>query len=300
MQDVYKTIKVVADTTASVLILGESGTGKELVARAFHKKSSRHGQPFIAINCSAFPEQILENELFGHEQGAFTGATREKPGCFELAHQGTLFFDEIGDMTLATQVKILRVLEEQKFRRLGGKKEITVDVRVIAATNQDLSAAIKTKQFRQDLYFRLNVVEIYLPPLRERLADLPLLTKAFLQHFCHKNNKSPRHFSPQALDFLYRYDWPGNVRELRNVVERAVILSPTAEIGISALPPRLAGKENAFENTWTAGLSMAEMEKRLISQTLHKTGQNKTKAAKILGIGLKTLHNKLNKYGLRS
>jgi len=297
MLEIYKLIDAVADSTANVIITGESGTGKELVAKAIHKKSSRSKQPFIAVNCSAFPEQILENELFGHEKGAFTGALNEKPGCFEMADRGTLFLDEIGEMSIETQAKILRALEERRFRRLGGKKEIEVDVRVVAATNRNLKQALEEKLLREDLYYRLAVVEIELPPLRDRVEDIPLLINAFLNFFNEKNNKDIKGLTPHCRDILMKYPWHGNVRELRNVIERAVILGNTNKIEVNVLPDRILTYK--FEKPAfmvPLGTTAEDAEKQLIFRTLEMENNNKTRAAKTLGISLKTLHNKLGKY----
>ncbi len=297
IQKVYKLIDAVADSTANVIITGESGTGKELVAQAIHQKSSRCHEPFIAVNCSAFPEQILENELFGHEKGAFTGALNEKPGCFEMAHRGTLFLDEIGEMSQETQAKILRALEERRFRRLGGKKEIEVDVRVVAATNRNLKQALEEKLLREDLYYRLAVVEIDIPPLRERVEDIPLLISEFLNYFNHKNQKNIIGLAATCRDILMKYPWPGNVRELKNVIERAVILTTSDKIDMNVLPERILTYK--FEKPAIMiplGMTVEEAEKQLIFRTLEMEKNNKTKAAKTLGISLKTLHNKLGKF----
>ncbi|MCK5075393.1 MAG: sigma-54-dependent Fis family transcriptional regulator, partial [Calditrichia bacterium] len=223
MLEIYRLIDAVADSTANVIITGESGTGKELVARAIHNKSGRRKGSFIGVNCASFPKDILENELFGHEKGAFTGALDEKHGCFELANNGTLFLDEIGEMAIETQPKILRALEERKFRRLGGKKEINVDVRIVAATNRDLKQAITQNLIREDLYYRLCVVEVELPPLRERISDIPLLFYEFINLYNKTNNKNIIGITTQCEEVLMRYQWPGNVRELKNVIERAVV-----------------------------------------------------------------------------
>ncbi len=299
MQAVYKLIDAVADSTANVIITGESGTGKELVARAIHKKSSRANGPFVAMNCSAFPVEILENELFGHEQGAFTGALKEKPGCFELAHKGTLFLDEVCEMPLETQAKLLRALEERRFRRLGGKDEIEVDVRVISASNKNLEQALLDKTLREDIYYRLCVVEIDLPPLRERRGDIPLLTNEFVKYFSKKNLKNVLDFSPQALEALNRYHWPGNVRELKNTVERAVVLAPGPTIQLRDLPKRLFNSNGSLPTLdlqIPIGTSLRAVEKELILKTLDHLNNNKTRTAQTLGISLKTLHNKLNLY----
>lgn len=301
MIDIYKLIDAVANTTANVIITGESGTGKELVARAIHKKSGRSQGPFIAVNCSAFPKEILENELFGHEQGAFTGALKEKAGCFELADKGTLFLDELCDMPLETQAKILRALEERKFRRLGGKEEIEVDVRVVAATNKKLEQALEEKTLREDLYYRLCVVEIELPPLRERSGDIPLLMNQFLKMFSEKNHKLVSEFSPQAADMLNRYRWPGNVRELKNVIERAVVLCKGSTIQLEDLPKRIIeSNSTTVDVRIPLGTKLEDSERELILKTLKSVNNNKTRAAQILGISLKTLHNKINYYKARN
>lgn len=299
MRQVYQLIETVAGTAASVFITGESGTGKELVARAIHQKSGRADHPFIAINCSAFPRDILENELFGHEKGAFTGALNEKAGCFEMADAGTLFLDEIGELAVDTQSKLLRVLEEKRFRRLGGTKEISVDVRVIAATNRNIEKALEQGQLREDLYYRLKVVEIELPPLRERMSDLEPLIAEFLRKSNQQNNKNLKGFSPECLKVLRNYDWPGNVRELRNVIERAVILCPGETIQTEYLPSEVfqpKGKASTQTMTVHLGQKLDEIEREIILKTLQLSKNNKTKAAKRLGISLKTMHNKLNKY----
>lgn len=297
MIEIYKLIDAVADTTANVVITGESGTGKELVACAIHKKSERCEGPFVAVNCSAFPKEILENELFGHEEGAFTGALKEKPGCFELADTGTLFLDEVCEMPMETQAKILRAIEERRFRRLGGKDEIEVDVRVISASNQKLEQAVEEKVLREDIYYRLSVVEIELPPLRERNGDVPLLIHDFLKMFSERNRKKVRQFSPEAMDVLNSYTWPGNVRELKNTIERAVVLCRGETVRVKELPQRIVhsdGEKVAVQIPVGTKLDMAEQ--KLICKTLQFVNNNKTRAAKILGISLKTLHNKLNQY----
>lgn len=301
MKEIYQLIDAVADSTANVIITGESGTGKELVARAIHNKSSRVKKPFVAVNCAAFPREILENELFGHESGAFTGALKEKQGYFELADGGTLFLDEIGEMPMEIQAKILRVLEERSFRRLGGKKEISVDVRIIAATNRDLAQALEEKTLREDLYYRLCVVEIELPALRHRLGDIELLAMEFMKTFSEKNKKKIQTISPACMSRLTRYSWPGNVRELKNVMERAVILCRSEAIEPGDLPRRITNNEsNKPEIHLQLGTPLAEIEKDVILKTLDQMDNNKTHAAKILGISLKTLHNKLNQYKFKS
>jgi len=297
IHEVYHLIEAVADTSANVLITGESGTGKELVARAIHKKSSRAKGPFIAINCSAFPREILENELFGHEKGAFTGALKEKPGCFEMADGGTLFLDEIGEMPADTQIKLLRVLEVMSFRRLGGTKEIKVDARVVAATNREIQKAIQDGLLREDIYFRLSVMEIELPSLRERMSDLLPLINEFLKIFNERNNKEVKGFSPECLEVLRKYHWPGNIRELKNLVERTVILCEGDTIELKHFPKHIfAAAQKESGASIELGRELHEIEKDVIFKTLKMTHNNKTKAAQILGISLKTMHNKLNKY----
>jgi DNA-binding NtrC family response regulator len=296
MRAVYKLIEAVANTDTSVLITGESGTGKELVARAIHQRGARAKGPFVAINCSALPSEILENELFGHEKGAFTGALAQKPGCFELADGGTLFFDEIGEMPFELQAKLLRVLEERKFRRLGGRAEIAVDVRVVSATNRNIRQAVKEKRVREDLFYRLAVMEIELPPLRERVGDLSLLAENFLQHFAEKAGRKITGFTRQAMAYLARHAWPGNVRELRNVIERAVVLCNGRSITPAELPKHLLDGSDSTEIGIPVGTTMEEAERRLIFKTLEANANNKTRAAEVLGISLKTLHNKLNHY----
>jgi len=297
MRRVYRTIEQAAPTTASVLIWGESGTGKELVAQTVHQLSPRAIAPFVPINCAAIPETLLESEIFGHEKGAFTGATDRRQGCFELADRGTLFLDEIAEMTPATQVKLLRVLQERTFRRLGGRQEQTVDVRIIAATNMDPQDAVAKGKLREDLFYRLNVFNIPLPPLRERREDLPLLVQSFLGDFNTRNGKSVAAVNQEAMRVLEQYHWPGNVRELRNVIERATILTEGQFIEPRHLPSALVelGKTVPVVLALTPGVTVEEAEARLIQLTLEHTRDNKTRAAEILGISLKTLHNKLNK-----
>jgi DNA-binding NtrC family response regulator len=297
MRKVYQTVEQAAPTAASVLIWGESGTGKELVAKTIHQLSPRAHGPFVPINCAAIPETLLESEIFGHEKGAFTGAVDRREGCFELADRGTLFLDEIAEMTPATQVKLLRVLQERSFRRVGGRAEQTVDVRVLAATNVVPMEAVRNGKLREDLYYRLNVFAIELPPLRQRKEDLPLLIQSFLTEFNARNNRKVAAVDPEAMRVLEQYGWPGNVRELRNVIERAVILAQGEFIEVKHLPPLVAGSPGAAKATLslTPGTTVEEAENRLILMTLEHTHDNKTRAAEILGISLKTLHNKLNK-----
>ena len=298
MRALYQVLEQAAPTPASMLILGESGTGKELVAQTIHQLSPRASHPFVALNCAAIPDTLLESEIFGHEKGAFTGATDRRAGCFELADRGTLFLDEIAEMTPPTQVKLLRVLQERKFRRLGGRTEQDVDVRVIAATNIDPAGAIRDGRLREDLYYRLNVFTIALPPLRERKDDLGLLIHAFIEEFNARDNRNVKAVTPAAIRMLEQYDWPGNVRELRNVIERATILARGDLIEPGHLPaltaiPTVATPANGV--TITPGMTVDEAEQKLILATLDSAGGNKTRAAEMLGISLKTLHNKLNR-----
>jgi DNA-binding NtrC family response regulator len=301
MRKIYQVIEQAAPTSASVLITGESGTGKELVAQTVHQLSPRAAYPYVGINCAAIPETLLESEIFGHEKGAFTGAVDRRQGCFELADRGTLFLDEIAEMVPATQVKLLRVLQERKFRRIGGRNEQVVDVRIIAATNADPVDAVKSGRLREDLFYRLNVFAIQLPPLRERREDLGLLIQAFLTEFNTRNNKSVAAVNPEAMRILEGYHWPGNVRELRNVMERATILAQGEFIEPRHLPGLLvqAGQATDRAVSLSPGTTVEEAERRLIVMTLEHTKGNKTRAAEILGISLKTLHNKLNRLKLR-
>ena len=302
MVELLEEARLVAASDASVLIHGESGSGKELLARAIHRASARAAKPFVAINCGAIPEALLESELFGHEKGAFTGATSRHSGLFQAAEGGTLFLDEIGDMPLPLQVKLLRVLQERRFRRLGGRNEQDVDVRVIAATNVDPAAAVKSGKLREDLYYRLNVFTIALPPLRDRKEDLPLLVQTFVEEFNQRDQKAVKAVDPEAMRRLEAYHWPGNVRELRNVIERAVILAKGDFIETKHLPPLSSERRPAAapaapgsEVMLTPGMTVDEAEQKLILATLDAASGNKTRAAEMLGISLKTLHNKLNR-----
>jgi two-component system, NtrC family, response regulator HydG len=300
MQEMFATLAMVAPTDATVLITGESGTGKELVANALHQNSPRRDAPFITLNCAALNENLLESELFGHEAGAFTGASGRRRGRFERAHGGTLLLDEIGDMSLPIQSKILRVLQEGEFERLGGTETIKVDVRLLAATHKDLQAMIDAGTFRQDLYFRLSVVPVHLPPLRQRSLDIPELAGVFLQRYARKNQKDIKGFHPEVINLLIHYDWPGNIRELENTIERAVILCLGEQISPHDLPSRLLSKEihelgsDQAETTFT----LRDMEREMIRSTLEKTGHNKSRTAKILGVARQTLLNKIKEYGL--
>ena len=301
MQQVYRVIEQAGPTNASVLVTGESGTGKELVAQAIHNASSRKNAPFVAVNCAAIPDALMESELFGHERGAFTGALTRRQGCFELADRGTLFLDEIAEMTPAMQAKLLRALQERRFRLVGGTDEKSVDIRVIAATNVDTKKAIADGKLREDLFYRLNVIGIHLPPLRERADDIPLLVDAFIREFASANQKPVVGTDTAAMDRLMRYRWPGNVRELRNVIERGVIiargtlLTPADLPGLADVP---AAAPPLPPGALAAGMTVDEMERKLIDVTLSHTGGNKTKAAALLGISVKTLHNKLKAAGL--
>ncbi|RJP93891.1 MAG: sigma-54-dependent Fis family transcriptional regulator [Desulfobacteraceae bacterium] len=299
MQKMFETLSMVAPTEATVLILGESGTGKELVANAIHQNSPRKTNPFIKINCAALPETLLESELFGHERGAFTGAVARQKGRFRQAHTGSIFLDEIGEMTPATQVKILRVLQEKEFEPLGGSQTVQVDVRIIAATNRVLEQEIEKGKFREDLYYRLNVVSIEIPPLRERRDDILLLADHFLKKYAEKNKKMIKGFTPRTLDLFLRHDWPGNVRELENAVERSVILSRNEMISPEYLPATLKALDSESfpgEAGITDSKSIKDVEQQLILRTLHETGGNRTRTSEILGISRRTLQLKLKKY----
>ena len=299
MQEVMRLIGMVAPSSASVLITGESGTGKELAARTLHELSPRQAKPFVAVNCAAIPESLMESEIFGHEKGAFTGAVERRIGCFELADGGTLLLDEIGEMPPATQAKLLRVLEDSKVRRLGSKSEISVDVRVLAATNKVPEEAVAQGLLRRDLYFRLNVVHVHMPPLREHLDDLPDLVAALLEGLNRKHGRSVKGLSPDALEALHRHTWPGNVRELRNALERALVTCSGEILGKEILGldfGRTVEPGSSDGLRLQPGMSVAEAERRLIHETLTFTENNKTRAAELLGISLKTLHNKLKEY----
>ncbi|MBM2824898.1 MAG: two component, sigma54 specific, transcriptional regulator, Fis family [Dehalococcoidales bacterium] len=291
MQRIIEIIKVVAKSSATVLITGDSGTGKELVARAIHTQSYRKDKPFVAVSCAALPESLLESELFGHEKGAFTGAYTQKKGKFEISNRGSLFLDEIGEMSANIQVHLLRVLEEKEFTRVGGNEPIKVDVRVISATNKDMKKAIAGGQFREDLYYRLNVVTVELPPLRERKEDIPLLAQYFLKKFAAENKKEITGFSPEATQFLLQYEWPGNVRELENAIERAVILARNSSIQGTDLP-----QENLLlAPSVLLARTLSEVERKHITNIINEAGGNYSQAAKILGISRATLYNKLRK-----
>lgn len=303
MQEVFALVRKVAVTDSSVIIYGESGTGKELIAQAIHANSPRGNKSFVKLNCVAIPEGLLESELFGHEKGAFTGAVTQKIGKFELANEGTIFLDEIGDMTLATQSKILRVLQEREFERVGGTKTIKVDVRIIAATNKDLKKAVEDKQFREDLYFRLNVVPIQLPPLRERKEDIPPLVEHFLKEASLKVKKEIKGISKDALEVLMEYNWPGNVRELENCIERAAVITEGEFIAKESLPLYLTGPEEARPISPEAGISLDEslaaMEKKLILEALSQAGGIQVKASRLLGITERSLWHRIKKFDIK-
>jgi DNA-binding NtrC family response regulator len=303
MQEVFRLIEMVSPSTASVLITGESGTGKEIVARTIHSLSNRKAKPFVAINCAAIPETLIESEIFGHEKGAFTGALERRTGCFELAEGGTLLLDEIGEMPIGTQAKLLRVLEDRKLRRLGSKAETSVDVRVLAATNKPPEEAVALGQLRNDLYYRLNVFNIHLPPLREHREDVHDLVQALLADMNEKHNRTVAGITEPVMNSFLAYAWPGNVRELRNTLERAVIVCDGALVEPKHLPPGFgqavprAPVQEANAVRLGVGTTVGEAERLLILKTLEATHNNKTRAAEILGISLKTLHNKLKEYG---
>jgi transcriptional regulator with PAS, ATPase and Fis domain len=296
---IFSLVQQVAPTTASVFISGESGTGKELVARAIHRLSSRSGGPFVAVNCAALPDTLVESELFGHEKGAFTGAVERRAGCFEQANNGTLFLDEIGEMPIGTQAKLLRVIEESRVRRLGGKNDMPFAVRVLAATNRPPEQAIRDNRLREDLYYRLNVFHISLPPLRDRKQDIPAIATALIRDLNKKHGTRVSHLSPDVLQRFSTASWPGNVRELRNVIERAMIMAGEGEIQLNHLPgtsaPRNATPENGSDNTlhMPVGARMDEVEEAYLRLTLKYTSDNKTRAAEILGLSLRTLHNRI-------
>ncbi len=304
MREIFGLIEQIAPSNVSVLITGESGTGKELVARTLHTLSQRKARPFVAVNCAAIPETLIESEIFGHEKGAFTGAVERRAGCFELASGGTLLLDELAEMPAGTQAKLLRVLEERKLRRLGARTEQDVDVRVLAATNRDPEAAVADGHLRADLFYRLNVFHIVMPPLRDHLDDLPAMVDAMVREMNQKHDRKVSGVAPSMLDRMMAYDWPGNARELRNTVERAVILCQDgAPLDAGHLPPNFGKSPSSAAQISDAsvvqvrvGTTVDDAERALILRTLEATGQNKTRAAEILGVSLKTLHNKLKEY----
>lgn len=300
MHQVYNLVEMVASSDVTVLLVGESGTGKELVARAIHHKSPRANGPFVTVNCGALPENLLESELFGYEKGAFTGAVGTKMGRFELADGGTLFLDEVGELSLKSQVDFLRVLETKEFRRLGGTKLVKVDTRIIAATNRNLAEAVKQGEFREDLYYRLNVVPIRLPPLRDRRDDIPLLIESFLREFSTQHQREPKEVSREAMRLLRGYSWPGNIRQLRNVIERLVITVPERIIHPPHLPEEIqATQDNPRTMLITLGTSLQEIEREVIRRTLAEVTNHRERAARLLGISLRTLQYKIKEYGIR-
>ena len=300
LRKVSETISKVAPSKATVLITGESGVGKELVADAIHNLSNRKDKPFVKVHCAALSESLLESELFGHEKGSFTGADTMQKGRFELAHGGTIFLDEIGEINQSIQVKILRVLQEKKFERVGGEKTIDVDVRIVAATNKNLEEEVKAGRFREDLYYRLNVVRIQMPSLRERKDDIPLLVKSFLREFNLENEKNVTGFDAKSKAAILKYNWPGNIRELRNCVECAVVMCNGEEITLEDLPVSVRESVEDKNIIIPHGITLDEAEKIIIQNSLTMEGGNKTKVAQILGIGRKTLHRKLQEYGMET
>ena len=306
MEELLAKVKLVAKTSATLLITGENGTGKEVLAQLAHYHSNRRENDLLAINCGAIPTDLVESELFGHEKGAFTGAHARKEGCFELAHKSTLFLDEVGEMPQSIQVKLLRAVELGSFRRVGGQEEIEVDVTLISATNKILYDQVKSGSFREDLYYRLNVIELYVPPLRHRKEDIPLLVEFYKNHFLKLYSMEYIEFSDEIMEMFLSYDWPGNVRELKNVVERSIVLSEGPKVNTDVIPSRIHRGENIYPVCSSnpndniiqipIGTSLEEIERRVIDQTLYSVDNNKTEAAKILGFSRKTLHNKLTKY----
>ena len=298
IRKVFEIIDSIADSKSSVLITGESGTGKELIARAIHYNSPRKNQPFVAVNCAVLPENLMESELFGHEKGAFTGAIKKTTGKFELAHQGTLLLDEISEIPPALQAKLLRVLQEREFERVGSGETIQVDVRIISTSNQNLPELIQEGKFREDLYFRLNVLPINIPPLRERKEDIIILAEYFLDKYKKENNRDIKGISEKVFQIFMEYHWPGNVRELENYIERAVVTSKGELLTPEDFPKELLFKADLITPQFEAGMTIDEAEKALILKTLETCSGNKTKAAKTLGVSVRTLRNKLNEYGL--
>ncbi len=298
MKKIFDVVKQVAPTRASVLITGESGVGKEMIADAIHYLSPRRDKPYVKVHCAALTETLLESELFGHEKGAFTGAIARKRGRFELANRGTIFLDEIGEVNQTIQIKLLRVLQEKKFERVGGEETIEVDVRILSATNKNLQEEIKKGTFREDLYYRLNVVNIHIPPLRERKEDIPLLIAHFLKEISRENNKQIDGIDSKARMALYNYHWPGNVRELRNCIESAVVMCKGNVITLDDLPPTVKNESDEDYIKLSSGITLADAEREIIRFTLRKLNGNKSKTAEVLGIGRKTLHRKIQEYGI--
>ena len=306
IKDLKKQIKIAAPTSGWVLITGENGTGKELVARAIHQNSNRQACPFIEVNCAAIPEELIESELFGHEKGSFTGATTQRRGKFDQAHKGTLFLDEIGDMSLKTQAKVLRILQEHKFERVGGNKTIEVDVRVIAATNKDLEKEIAEGRFREDLFYRLNVIPFYVPPLRDRKADIPQLATHFLEYFCSKESRDTKVLDEEAVQAIKSYSWPGNVRELKNLIERLVIMSPGKTITRNQLPQAVSDKKETLEkdqethkfSAATFRNAKEEFEKEFLIQKLEENEWNISRTAEAIEVERSNLHRKIKSLGI--
>ena len=306
IRELKEQIKIAAPTSGWILITGENGTGKELVARSIHHNSRRHDKPFVEVNCAAIPEELIESELFGHEKGSFTGATTQRRGKFDQAHQGTLFLDEIGDMSLKTQAKVLRILQEHKFERVGGNKTIEVDVRVIAATNKDLEKEISAGQFREDLYYRLNVIPFHVPPLRERKSDIPHLATHFLEYFCSKESRETKSLDEDAMKAIQEYAWPGNVRELKNLIERLVIMSPGNTITRGQLPQSIFGKQQSTSTDLgsitlsadTYRSAKEEFEKEFLVQKLEENDWNISRTAEAIEIERSNLHRKIKSYGI--
>jgi len=298
MRKVFEIVDSVADSRSSILITGESGTGKELVAKAIHYNSPRKNQPFVAVNCAALPENLMESELFGHEKGAFTGAIKQTRGRFELAHEGTLLLDEISEIPLSLQAKLLRVLQEREFHRVGSGDTILVDVRIISTSNQNLPELIQKGKFREDLYFRLNVIPIFIPPLRERKEDIIPMAEYFLDKYNKENNRNVKGISEKVFQMFMEYHWPGNVRELENCIERAVVISKQKMLSPEDFPPELLFKIDVSSRELKVGQTIDDVEKTLIVRTLQACGGNKTKTARTLGISVRTVRNKLNEYGL--
>ena len=306
IRELKEQIKIAAPTSGWILITGENGTGKELVARSIHHNSRRHDKPFVEVNCAAIPEELIESELFGHEKGSFTGATTQRRGKFDQAHQGTLFLDEIGDMSLKTQAKVLRILQEHKFERVGGNKTIEVDVRVIAATNKDLEKEISGGQFREDLYYRLNVIPFHVPPLRERNSDIPHLATHFLEYFCSKESRETKSLDEDAMKAIQEYAWPGNVRELKNLIERLVIMSPGNTITRGQLPQSIFGKQQLTSTDHgsitlsadTYRTAKEEFEKEFLVQKLGENDWNISRTAEAIEIERSNLHRKIKSYGI--
>lgn len=306
IQELVEKVKLVAKTKATLLITGENGTGKEVLAQLVHYYSNRRDKKMVTINCGAIPSELVESELFGHEKGAFTGAHAKKEGCFELAHKSTLFLDEIGEMPKSIQVKLLRAVELESFRRVGGKEEIEVDISLISATNKILFDQVQSGSFREDLFYRLNVIELYVPPLRHRKEDIPLLVEYYKNYFVDTYGMDEIEFPDQIIEMFLSYDWPGNVRELKNIVERSLVLSEGGQVDPDVIPSRIHRGENIYPVCSSdphsnviqipIGTSLEEIERRVIDKTLYSVDNNKTEAAKILGFSRKTLHNKLTKY----